>query len=121
MANEISITLAVKVLKGSYAETFNYTGFVSQAAAGAASGVQTVGTSEENLDSGDVANNGLLILRNLDSTNFVDYGMSDAGTMKAVGRIKAGECAMLRVKPAVTVRLKADTASCSVQYLFLEN
>lgn len=120
MADEIRITLSVTVERGSYKATFPYSDALDQAATGAAGGVQSIGTSEENLSAGDLANVGYLFMRNLDSTNYVDWGVSDAGAMKAVGRLKAGDVAVLRVKPAAAVRMQANTAACLVQYLWLE-
>jgi hypothetical protein len=121
MANEIQISLTLTVTNGGYKANESESLSLTQSGIGAAGGVQVVGTSEENLGATDIGTNGLLFLKNLDSANFVDYGMSDSGTMKAVGRLKAGEVALLRVVPGVTVRAKADTASVKVKYLLLEN
>lgn len=94
------------------------------AGTGFKAGLQSIGSgAEENLDYGDVAaaSAGWLFMRNTDPTNFVSWGMSDAGTMKAVGTLKAGEpWTQLRVKASVNVRLQADTAACLVEYYLLQ-
>lgn len=88
-------------------------------------GMQLIGfAAEENLDYGDIASAdaGWLFMRNLDATNPVSWGMSDAGTMKAVGTMKAGEpWTSFRVKASVDVRLQATTANCLVEYYFIKN
>lgn len=122
MSDEITTTFRYQISNGSFQDQFTVAAATfDQAAVGATSGVWVVGTSEENLSVGDVGTVGFLILRNLDSTNYVDYGMSDSGTMKALGRIKPGEFAFLRLKPGVTLRAQADTASCKVEYRLYED
>ena len=56
------------------------------AADGVFEAVLDIGTSEENVSFGDLTP-GLVILVNLDDANYVQYGMSDAGTMKTLGRL----------------------------------
>lgn len=94
------------------------------AGSGFKAGLQSIGfAAEENLDYGDItaANAGWLFMRNVDPTNFVSWGMSDAGTMKAVGTMKAGEpWTSFRVKASVAVRLQADTAACLVEYYLIQ-
>jgi hypothetical protein len=123
MANEISYNLQVSISNGTYKDSFTKLGaFITQNAQGAAGGIQTVGTTEENLVITDsVTTNGCIVLHNLDSTNFVDYGLDDAGTMKAIGRIKPGEAHWLRLKPSTNLRMKADTAAVRVEYLLLND
>lgn len=91
---------------------------VDQAAAGAAAGVQNIGTSEETLSAGDLTTKGWLFIRNLDGTNYVQVGFS-TGVYGI--RLEAGEPAVFRTEPAATVYLKANTAACDIQYQWLED
>ena len=70
-----------------------------------------------NLVLGDVAGGtpGYVLLRNLDGTNFVQFG-ADADA--PFGKLKAGEAALLRVV-AAPISIKADTAACAVEYWVL--
>src|SRR4051794_16541464 len=104
MANEITYSMTVTCTNGSYSEIFRRQGTITQALQGAASGIQTIGTSEENLILTDITTNGAICLQNLDATNFVDWGLNDSGTMKAIGRIKPGESQFWRLKPGTTLR-----------------
>lgn len=120
MANEITVTLRMGCINGNFnpgtisASSLQY----DQAAAGAASGIQAIGTSEETLSTGDLTTYGWLYIRNLDATNYVQLGFS-TGVYGI--RLEAGEPAMFRTEPAATVYLKADTAACNVQFQWLED
>lgn len=126
MANTLNLTVAANWTQGNMTDSFQPTlsalTLNTQAMAG---GIQAIGTSEENLVAGDIATNGMLFLMNLDATNYVQWGMSDAGTMKSVGKLKGGataaSCALLYVDAGVTVRLKANTAGCNVYYKWLND
>lgn len=122
MANEITLKFSLQAENGFLKQSVNIGQLqVDQAAAGMAGGAQEIGTSEEVVDFGDVSTEGLLFLRNLDDTNFVEFGPEDTGSMVAVGRLEAGEFGFFRLKPAVVLRAQADTASCLLQVLLLED
>jgi hypothetical protein len=81
-------------------------------------GTQQVGTSEEALDFvADIGTPGYLLIRNLDSTNFISFDAETATnyTMKLL----AGEFALLRLGHTVLLA-KADTAACQIQYWLFE-
>lgn len=94
---------------------------IDQAAIGRYGGVQKIGTSEEVVAFGDVATAGWLYLENLDATNFVEFGPESAGAMVAMGKLLAGEWCWLRMKPAVVLRAKADTAEIKLDVRLFEN
>ena len=122
MANEIQTTLNVAVVNGNFRQTFAPgTIQITQTAQGAHSPVVSVGTSEEDLSVGDISTLGVLCLRNLDSANYVQWGPKSGGAMVAVGRLKAGEVAYIRLEPGITLRWIANTAAVKVQVMLLEN
>jgi len=121
MADEVRVTFQMTVANGNYSDSFAKTASYSMSAIGAASGIQSIGTSEENLVTTDITTNGFLILQNLDSTNYVDYGLDNAGTMRGIGRIKAGEFAWLRMKPATSLRLQANGGAVQIRFLLLND
>lgn len=121
MANEITLSASLQVVNGNLnlkldAGSLNF----DQDTQGAHAPVVIVGTSEEDLDLGDIATNGWILLRNLDGTNFVKFGPKDT-TMTEFGRLEAGEIALFRLAPGVTLRWVADTAACRVQVLAIED
>lgn len=121
MADEISLTTRFSVSNGSYDPgTWSVSNLqIDQAAVGAAEGVQAIGTSEETLSAGDLGTRGILQMRNLDDTNFVEWGFA---TGDYGGRMEAGEIAgPFRTGGSQDIYLKADTAACNVQYRWLED
>lgn len=117
MANSLVISTSVVATLGSFKDTFSPGALtVTPAAIGAHCPIVTVGTSEEDLDVGDVtaSGQGYAILQNLDATNFVTYGPKSGGAMVAMGRLKAGEIAVLRLEPSAVLRWKADSAAVKV-------
>jgi len=121
MANEITLTIKDRVSNSGYKTDWaNGQNSITQTAQGAASGIQAVGTSAENIAGGDVSTPGILFLKNLDGTNFVEFGKDNTGFV-AVGKLEAGEEAVFRVADSTTIQLKADTAACDVMYLLLED
>ena len=122
MANEITLKFSLQAENGFLKQSVNIGQLqVDQAAAGMAGGAQEIGTSEEIVDFGDVSTEGLLFLRNLDDTNYIEFGPEDTGAMVAVGKLEPGEFAFFRVKPSVVLRAQADTAACLLQVLLLED
>ena len=121
MANEITLTVGLQLVNSSLRAQFpQVPSQYTQTTAGISDNVWTIGTSAEDVAFGDVATPGLTVLHNLDSTNYVDYGMSDGGTMKAVGRLKAGDKHIIRIGASVTLRMQANTGACKVRVMCLE-
>ena len=126
MANALTLSVSASWTQGNFTDSFIPTlATLTLNTQGAAGGIQAIGTAEENLVAGDIATNGMLFLMNLDATNYVQWGMSDSGTMKAVGKLKGGataaSVALLYVDAGVAVRLKANTATCNVYYKWLND
>ena len=121
MANEITLTVGLQLVNSSLRAQFpQVSSQYTQTTSGLSDQVLSIGTSEENVAFGDVATPGLTVLHNLDTTNYVDYGMSDGGTMKATARLKAGDKHVIRVGSGVTLRMLANTAACKVRIMCLE-
>jgi len=76
------------------------------------SAVATIGTVEETLSKGDISTIGYVIIRNLDSTNYVTVGTT---TSQRGIKIEPGEFAVFRAA-ANNVYIAADTASVNVAY-----
>ena len=75
-----------------------------------------VGTSEEAIaTSSDLGFQGYVYVRNLDSTNFVTVGLTGEVHFK----LKPGEFCFFYAT-GDTIYLKADTASCSIEYFMTE-
>jgi hypothetical protein len=118
MSDEITVSASIRVRNGNLRADINPGSLqIDQAVArGPAPGSVNVGTSEEVISFAELATLGLILIQNLDGTNFVDFGPESSGAMVAAVRILAGEVALFRLVPGVTYRAKADTAACNVVF-----
>ncbi len=121
MANEITVTCKIAVVNGNHESKITPTSHqFDQAAQGAWDSIQNIGTSEESITSfGDVTTEGWCYLRNMDATNYVQWGFA---TGVYGGRMEAGEPAgPFRMEPATSLFLKANTAACDVRVVVYED
>lgn len=81
---------------------------------------KTIATSPTTLDFGSIATEGILVVENKDTTNYVDIGPDASGTMVPFGRILAGEGYVIRLCPGLTGKMQANTASVLVDLWLLE-
>lgn len=120
MANEISASARLRVANGNL--KFEYdTGtqtFTQAAVGGPTPGYVTIGTTEESIAFGELGTLGWCLIKNLDATNYVQWGPA---TTVYVGRLEAGEFALLRLEPGTTLYLKANTAACKVLVYGIED
>jgi len=122
MADELKVQVTATLNKGNYANKFE-PGLISidVDAVGGHRPVVSVGTSEEVISPGDVSTEGWCFMRNLDSTNYVQWGPESGGSMVTVGRIEAGEVACFRMEPGITFRAKANTATVLLEFWLIED
>lgn len=126
MSNEISQTLNFQVSKGNFKLNYN-PGQIQvdlTGDGGGNPGLVSVGTTEETISFGDVSP-GLVLIRNLDSTNFVSYGIYNSGdtTSTLRGKLLPDDVVhVLRLDASGSqeLRMKADTAACKVEILGFE-
>lgn len=121
MANEITATVTVQCINGSFKALFAPGAKqITQTTLGGHSTIWNVGTSEEDMPVGDVATNGVLCLLNTDATNYVQIGPKVGGVMEECIRLKPGVPQFFQCEPGITWTGKANTAACKVQMLLLE-
>lgn len=115
MANEITITFTKSVAKGTTnvqvaTETVKW----NLDGTRADRHLQTVGTTEELLDSGAITTAGVVRLKNLDSTNYVQFGNVVSGTFYPIGILRPGKIAFFELT-SLALYLKANTAACDIE------
>ena len=122
MADEITFSLTLDVVNGEYKPgTYRITNLkVDQAAAGAADGIQAVGTTEEALAlaTGAITTGGLLVIRNLDATNYVEVGFATG--VYPMKLLPQGIPLEVTTNGSPTIYLKANTAECDIWFRYLE-
>lgn len=127
MANEGRATLSYQIKKGNINETKSLTKlFDVTSGKGPSPGAITVPTTGVNVSFDNLSDPDLCVIINLDSTNYVTWGVYDGVTYTAVGRINAGDWAKINLADNIdagtgtsgpNLRLVANTASCIVQIL----
>ncbi len=119
MSGTITTQLIFSAVNGNYNDAFSVPAsapeVLTQTTEGGGNpGYVNVGTSEEDIAFGDVTPR-VVIIENLDATNFVEFGPKSGGAMIAFGRIEPGSFAKFSLKSGVTLRMKADTAAVNVR------
>lgn len=123
MANELTLSASIKFTKGTGDALMNVTKSYSDLADVSGTeyyeNVQAVGTSAEALLVADIGTQGFVLLRNLDTTNFVNVSTDAAAHANPCVKMKAGEFALFRANGALY--LKADTGACRVACFVVED
>lgn len=120
MANEIRVACELSVDNQQLTATQSASFQANQTTPGAIQVVQNIGTSAEDLVFTGLTAPRWVQLKNLDATNYVDIGMSDGGTLKALIQLRAGESCPFPLKPSTTVRAQANTAPINLSIMALE-
>ena len=129
MANEVSVQAAITIASGNLNYRSNPTSFTADltGAFGPTPGALTISTDGEDIDLSELTSPGWCIIRNIDATNFIEWGIWDGVEFIVVGRILPGQSAgPFQLSPNIgasyatgtattdsgnTLRLKADTAA----------
>jgi hypothetical protein len=113
MANELTVSASASFSKGG-AQDAQRTISKQVDVAGDAFSIKvlSIGTSDETVSFDDVATPGFIIMKNLDSTNYVEYSHASGAYL---GQMKAGEPALLRLTGGATLHMSANTAACLVE------
>lgn len=121
MADEIKIQQSVRLAKGAMKHEFTPTQLsLTQTGALVYDNTVSVGTTEETAGPsfGDIGTEGLCIIYNLDTTNYVQVGFATGVYgMRLRG---ASAPALFFLEPNATLYLKANTAACNVRIIVYE-
>jgi hypothetical protein len=116
MSDQITATLNLDVQSSNLTnnKSYYFTDLLSLQAL--AAGVQIVTTNYAALTIGDMASTdvGCLLLSNLDTNNFINYG-STLGEWK----LDPGEFAFMRMSPGITIQARANTANVKIEKYLL--
>jgi hypothetical protein len=119
MANEISKTIRITATKNGASVSYSSTEREDMAGDNMISSVQSIGTTSELVGFGEITGApGLVVIKNLDPTNFVEFG-GDSGLTVFKLKVLAGKDQMVRLESA-TLYGKADTAEVKIQVTAVE-
>jgi len=91
----------------------------SAAGADAVTAPQDVGTAWEALDVGACNPADLILVKNVDETNFVQIATANNGT-GIFSKLAPGRGTLVAAEPTATYYMKADTAACRVLVVAVE-
>jgi len=92
MANEITVTSGIQIVKGNLSNTVNPESFQATLAGVRVNRTtQSVGTAYEAYAAGDLASAGMARFKNLDTVNFVEIGVEVTGAFYPLIKLLAGE------------------------------
>lgn len=124
MANEIKVTTQIECTNGNFRMPkvgAQNTSVNQGTAGGMVPGVVSVTTSDTALTL-SVGTLGWAFIQNLDATNWVNFGPASGGSIVPALRLNPNEPGQLvRLVPGTTYRVQANTATCKVLILVLEN
>jgi hypothetical protein len=120
MANEIKVRVSLSFSKSGVRDGAEATGSFTLASSVYNRGRQTIGTSSEALNVGDVVTGGWCYIENLDATNYVEVRAGGSTDSDFVIRLLPGEFSIFRLSvTALAPKLRANTAPVDVEFLVL--
>lgn len=121
MANEISLSGRITVTKGDFTYSRSFSDAIDMTGGEVSSGIASVSNSaHEAIPVTDIGTAGVAFFRNLDATNYVEIGIDDGGSFVAMLKLKAGECALVRLGTNAPYA-KANTAAVRLEYAIVED
>jgi hypothetical protein len=111
MANEISYAVSLVSNKGGVSITGSASKTKDMSGDQMITNVQSVGTSAEAVVLGDISLPGMVLLKNMDSTNYIEIAL-DSGITQVFSKLLAGESSL--VHAVATIYAKANTAACNL-------
>jgi hypothetical protein len=119
MANEISKTVRMSANKTGASVSYSTTTSEDMTGDDMISSVQSIATSAETVNFGEITGApGLVIIKNLDSTNYVEFG-GDSGLTVFKLKLLAGKDMLIRPQSA-TLYAQANTAAVKIQVIATE-
>jgi len=115
MANEINVSASLRVEKGGATTGRSATISVDMAGESFFHNVMSIPTSDTTIESYatsgiDAAETGYLFIKNLDSTNYVEFGLTGSYSIKLL----AGEVAVFRAAGAIFGRANTSAVECEI-------
>jgi len=114
MANEISKTIRLQASKNGGSVSYQSTASETMTGDDMITSIQSIATTAETVNFGEITGApGLVIIKNLDATNFVEFG-GDSGLTVFKLKLLAGQDMLIRPQSA-TLYAQANTAAVKIQ------
>ena len=119
MANETQLNLTLSNNKSGVFISGTVGLSITMAGTNSISSVQNIGTATEVLVIGDVTTIGYLMVKNLDTTNYVELDLNTPVAGTAFCKLLPGEACIIPTRQTV-IYAKANTAACDCLVLAIE-
>lgn len=125
MADEITLSIALAFSKNSVSVDTTDMGLTALefdvSGTDYIKGTQSIGTaSSEAIAKGEITTPGWLVIKNTDSTNYIEIGNGTFTSGNGTVKIKPGEGQAFRVS-GTTPHALANTGACIIHYLLIED
>lgn len=122
MANEVSVSLSLRVRNGNADESFSASGAqFDQATQGSAGGIISVGTAAETISLGEVTTAGYAAFRNLSTatsgTAYIAIGSYDGTNVQELVALRRGQPAVMPLIGGVTLGAKSYGSALPLRYI----
>lgn len=122
MANEINVSMSLRVRNGNADESFSVSGAqFSQTVQGSAGGIISIGTAVETITLGDVTTAGYAAFRNLSTatagTAYISIGSYDGTTVHELVALRRGQPALIPLVSDVTLGVKSYGQELPLRYI----
>lgn len=122
MANEVSVSMSLRVRNGNADESFSASGVQSdQVTQGSVSGIISIGTAVETITLGEVRTAGYAAFRNLSTatagTAYIALGAYVGTNLHEFVQLRRGQPAVLPLAGSVTLGAKAYGTALPLRYI----
>lgn len=122
MANEVNVSVSLRVRNGNADESFSVSGVQSdQATQGSVGGIVSIGTAVETITLGEVTTAGYAAFRNLSTatagTAYIALGAYVGTNLHEFVQLRRGQPAVLPLAGSVTVGAKAYGSALPLRYI----
>ncbi len=122
MGNEISYQFQLRLANGELSDQYSSPSQrTAQTNARLIRNVQEIGTSEEILETGDVATPGWAVFVNLDDTDYVEIGNFTGGTFYPFLKLKPGDQMICRLGVTTAQLYAKASVALSLFYIMYED
>lgn len=122
MANEINVSMSLRVRNGNADESFATAGLqFDQTAQGSVGGILSIGTNTETITLGDVVTAGYAAFRNLSTatsgTAYIAIGHYDGTNLHEVMHLRRGQPALAPLRKNITLAAKSYGTDLPLRYV----
>jgi len=124
MANEVTVSMALRMRNGNAEESFSVNAMQSsQGVQGSVGGIVSIGTAVETITLGEVSSAGFAAFRNLSTatagTAYIAIGSYDGTNLHEFGHLRRGQPAVIPLRANIVLAAKSYGDALPLRYVVL--